>query len=343
MELLAIKKILADQPGYRHKQVQEAIYKKLVSDWEEVTTLPKDLRARLAQEIPLAIAAKIISDGATQKAAITLADGNVIESVLIKNADGRNTICVSSQVGCALGCSFCATGQNGYKRNLTAEEIVNQVLLFARELKKTCERVDNVVFMGMGEPFLNWDNVAEAIKMFNDEDGFNIAARSISISTCGITSGIRGLIKFPLQVNLALSLHAPDDRLRQELMPIAKKYNLKSVFDALKDYLNEKNRKVMIEYLMIEGVNDSAHQADELADLLEEIPKHLVIINLIPYNPTGQTSLPASKFKPSPMSKIKGFKNSLGRRGFEATIRESLGGSIAGACGQLAGQKKSRE
>ena len=343
MELLAIKKILADQPGYRHKQIQEAIYSKLVSDWEEVTTLPKDLRARLALEIPLAIDAKIISDGATQKAAITLTDGNVIESVLIKNADGRNTICVSSQVGCALGCSFCATGSNGYKRNLTAEEIVNQVLLFARELKKTSERVDNIVFMGMGEPFLNWDNVAEAIKMFNDEEGFNIAARSISISTCGITGGIRGLIKFPLQVNLALSLHAPNDRLRQELMPIAKKYTLKSVFDALRDYLNEKNRKVMIEYLMIEGVNDSAHQADELADLLEEIPKHLVMINLISYNPTGQTSLPGSKYKPSPASKIKGFKNSLGRRGFEATIRESLGGSIAGACGQLAGQKKSRE
>lgn len=353
MELLAIKKILADQPGYRHKQIHEAVYQKLISDWEEATTLPKDLRVRLAEEIPLDIEAEIVADGATQKAAITLDDGNVIESVLIKNADGRNTICVSSQVGCALGCSFCATGSNGYKRNLTAQEIVSQVLLFARILKnqppsgpplrkggEEHQRVDNVVFMGMGEPFLNWDNVAEAIRIFNDKDGFNVAARAISISTCGITSGIRALIKFPIQVNLALSLHAPSDKLRMELMPIAKKYSLRSVFDALKDYLNEKNRKVMIEYLMIEGINDSAHHADQLADLLEEIPKHLLMVNLIPYNPTGQTSLPASRYKPSPIFKIKGFKNALGRRGFEVTIRESLGGSIAGACGQLAGQKK---
>ena len=345
---MAIKNILADQPNYRHKQIHEAIYQKLISNWEEVTTLPKDLRARLAEEISLDIEAEIITDGATQKAAITLADGNVIESVLIKNADGRNTICVSSQVGCALGCTFCATGQNGYKRNLTAEEIVSQVLLFARILKKNEERVDNVVFMGMGEPFLNWDNVAEAIKMFNDKDGFNVAARAISISTCGITSGIRALIKFPIQVNLAISLHAPKDRLRQELMPIAKKYDLHSVFDALQDYLHEKNRKIMIEYLMIDGVNDSAPLADDLADLLEEIPKHLLMVNLIPYNPpeslrsslragpTGKTG----KYKPSPINKIKFFKNCLGRRGFEVTIRESLGGSIAGACGQLAGNKK---
>lgn len=335
MDLRAIKSILADQPSYRHKQIHEALYQQLVSDWEEVLTLPKDLRARLAEEIPLAIDAVIVADGAAKKAAITLADGNVIETVLIKNADGRHTVCVSSQVGCALGCTFCATGSNGFKRNLTAEEISSQVLLFARQLKKNSERVDNIVFMGMGEPFLNWDNVAEAIKMFNDKDGLNIAARSISISTCGITSGIRALIKFPLQVNLAISLHAPTDRLRQEIMPIAKKYDLPTLFDAMMDYLNETNRKIMIEYLMIDGVNDSAVQADALADLLEEIPKHLLMVNLIQYNPTG-------KYQPSPMSKVKGFKSALGRRGFEATIRESLGGNIAGACGQLAGQKKSR-
>ena len=335
MELLAIKKILADQPAYRHKQVQQAIYHDLISDWEEATTLPKDLRARLAQEISLFIDAKIVSDGATRKAAITLADGNIIESVLIKNADGRNTVCVSSQVGCALGCLFCATGASGFKRNLTAEEIISQALLFARELKKADERIDNVVFMGMGEPFLNWDNVAEAIKTFNDEAGLNIAARSISISTCGITGGIRALIKFPLQVNLALSLHSASDRLREDLMPISKKYSIRSVFDALKDYLNEKNRKVMIEYLMIDGVNDSSKQADELADLLEEIPKHLIMVNLIPYNSAGKSD----RFKPSPDGKIKAFKIALGRRGFEATVRESLGGSIAGACGQLAGKK----
>lgn len=333
---MAVKKILADQPAYRHKQVYQAIYQQLITDWAEALTLPKDLRARLAQEKPLEIKAEISADAETEKALIELEDGNKIESVLIRNADGRNTVCVSSQVGCAMGCSFCATGDNGFKRNLTADEIVGQAMLFARRLKKSGQRIDNVVFMGMGEPFLNWDNVAEAIKTFNDKDGLNIAARAISVSTCGITSGIRGLIKFPIQINLALSLHAPNDRLRQELMPIAKKYTIAAIFDALKDYLNEKNRKVMIEYLMIDGVNDSAKQADELADLLEQIPKHLLMVNLIPYNPTG-------KFQPSPESRIKGFKSALGRRGFEATIRESLGGALNGACGQLAGSKKSRD
>lgn len=336
MNLSNIKKILADEPGYRHSQVNEAIYQKLIASWDEALVLPKILRDRLTEEAPLEIEAKILESGATKKAAITLSDNNIIETVLIKNSDGRNTICVSSQVGCALGCLFCATGQNGYKRNLTSEEIVMQVLLFARELKATAERVDNVVFMGMGEPFLNWDNVAEAIKIINDKDGLNIAARAISISTSGITSGIRALIKFPLQVNLALSLHAPKDSLRQELMPIGKKYPLKSVFDALQDYLNEKNRKVMIEYLMLNEINDAIVQADDLADILEVFPKHLIMINLIAYNPTGENP----KLQPSTEHRINGFKRELGKRGFEATIRESLGGSIASACGQLAGKKK---
>lgn len=336
MDLSSIKKVLADEPGYRHKQVNEAVYQKFIANWDEALVLPQILREKLKAEAPLDIEANIVESGATKKAAITLSDGNVIEAVLIKNADGRNTICVSSQVGCALGCLFCATGQNGYKRNLTTEEIVMQVLLFARELKKNGERVDNVVFMGMGEPFLNWDNVAEAIKILNDKDGLNIAARAISISTSGITSGIRALIKFPLQVNLALSLHAPKDSLRQELMPIGKKYNLKSIFDALSDYMNEKNRKVMIEYLMLDEINDSIAQADDLADILEALPKHLIMINLIAYNPTGENP----KLRPSSDFRINGFKKQLGKRGFEATIRESLGGSIAGACGQLAGKKR---
>lgn len=331
MDLKKINLILAGEPTYRYRQANQAVYQQLVSSWAEATVLPQALRERLAREAPLEIEAEIFTAGVSQKAALTLADGKIIEAVLIKNADGRNTVCVSSQVGCALGCAFCATGQAGYKRNLLAEEIVAQVLLFARQLKKIGQRVDNVVFMGMGEPFLNWENVAEAIKIFNDEDGLNIAARSISLSTCGITTGIRALIKFPLQVNLALSLHAPNDKLRQELMPIAKKYPLKSILEALNDYLAAKNRKVMVEYLMIDSINDQAVQAEELADLLEQVPKHLVVINLIPYNPTG-------KFQPSPANKINAFKRALGRRGFEATIRESLAGSIGGACGQLAGR-----
>lgn len=331
MNLSQLKKFLADEPAYRYRQVEEAIYQKLIADWSEATNLPQGLREKLAKEAPLDIAAKIMADGPTQKALITLSDGVVIEAVKIKNIDGRNTICVSSQVGCALGCAFCATGQAGFKRNLTTEEIVSQALVFGRELKKLDEQIDNIVFMGMGEPFLNWENVSEAIKIFNDKNGLNIASRSISISTCGITSGIRALIKFPLQVNLALSLHAPDDRLRQELMPIAKKYTLKNLLTAVADYLSEKKRKVMIEYLMIDSVNDRPKQAEKLAELLEPLPKHLIMINLIPYNPTG-------RFKPSPAKAVRDFKQILGRLGFEATIRESLGGEISGACGQLAGK-----
>ena len=337
MDISLVKTILADEPSYRYRQVSEAIFGLLISDWSQALTLPKALRERLAAEAPLAIEAQEIADGDTAKALIRLSDGNRIEAVLIRNSDGRNTVCVSSQVGCPLGCSFCATGKLGFKRNLTADEIVMQVLYFARKAKAAGERIDNVVFMGMGEPFLNTDNVLSAAEALNDEKGLNIAARSISISTCGLPEGIRALIKFPLQVNLAWSLHAPTDELRREMMPIAKKYQLKKVIDAVADYCAAKNRKIMIEYIMIESVNDSIGQAEKLADLLEALPRNLVMINLIPYNPTEAGLL--TKYRPTAASRIKAFKNMLGRRGYEATIRESLGGSIAGACGQLAGKR----
>lgn len=337
MDLSAIKKILQDEPRYRHQQVEEAIFSLLISDWSQVSVLPKALREKLAAEAPLEIKAIEARGDNSVKALIELGDGNKIETVLIKNHDGRNTVCVSSQVGCPLGCAFCATGQLGFKRNLSADEIMMQVLHFARQLKIAGERVDNVVFMGMGEPFLNTENVLAAASLLNDEKGLNIAARAISISTCGLPDGIRSLIKFPLQVNLAWSLHAPTDELRRELMPIAKKYQLRKVIDALSDYLAEKNRKIMIEYIMIENVNDSLGLAEKLADLLEALPRNLIMINLIPYNQTAAGA--GAKFRPTSAGHIKAFKNILGRRGYEATIRESIGGSVAGACGQLAGKK----
>ncbi|MFA5020823.1 MAG: radical SAM protein, partial [Patescibacteria group bacterium] len=210
MDLSAVKKIMADQPNYRQRQVYEAVYRQLISSWDEATVLPLFLRQQLTAEAPLAIEAELTAVGATKKALITLTDGVRVEAVLIKNVDGRQTVCVSSQAGCALGCVFCATGQAGFKRNLTAAEIVEQVLLFARLLNRQAsegaqigepaERIDNIVFMGMGEPFLNWPEVKRAIEIFNDPDGFNIAARSISISTCGLPDGIKELAKFPLQV-----------------------------------------------------------------------------------------------------------------------------------------------
>ena len=329
MLLYRLKEILSDQPAYRYRQACEAVLQKLVSDWQEVSSLPQEIREKLNQEFPLALDYKIFNDGRTQKAVLSLVDGETIETVLINNFDGRNTICVSCQIGCPIGCGFCATGASGFVRNLTAGEIIDQVLLFARELHQKGERVDNVVFMGMGEPLLNLDNVLEAINLLNDKQGFNIGARSISVSTCGIPAGIRKIAAFPLQINLAISLHAATDSLRQELMPIAKEYRLTTLIAALNDYLSAKGRKLMVEYIMLRDVNDSATEADKLADLINLLPKNLVMVNLIPYNPTG-------KFVPSPPKVMEQFKQILGRRGIEATIRESLGGKILGACGQLA-------
>lgn len=332
MNLQKLEKTLSDQPKYRRAQAQQAIFKLLISNWEEFTAFPKDLRDELNHECPLEIQAEIHTEDKTKKAAITLDDGNVIEAVLIKNVDGRHTVCVSSQVGCPLGCTFCATGKSGFKRNLTALEIVAQVLLFARELKKQDDRVDNVVFMGMGEPLLNWFEVKKSIEMINDKDGINIAARSISVSTCGLPDGIRELMKFPLQINLALSLHAPNDELRRELMPIANSYGLKELLAVLNLYMKEKGRKVMFEYVMIDNVNDSMNYAEELIKMFKSLPRNLIMVNLIPYNPTGG-------FKASPAPVIKKFRDTLIRGGIEATIRESFGSRIGGACGQLAGKK----
>lgn len=332
MDLEKLQIILKSEPRYRQQQARQAIFKLLISDWNEVTNLPKDLREKLKADLPLAVSAKVFKDQKSEKALIELADGLKIEAVLIYNADGRQTVCVSSQVGCPLGCEFCATGRMGFKRNLTAGEIIDQVLFFARPLHLVGKRVDNVVFMGMGEPFMNWPAVKEAIEILNDKDGLNISARSLSISTCGLPSGIYELIKFPLPVNLAISLHAATDNLRQQLMPIAKKYKIRKIWEALKDYLNVKNRKVMIEYLMMNEINDLPLEAKKLAELILELPLTLVVVNLIPYNETG-------KFKASPLVRVKRFKTELNKHGIEVTVRESAGEKVFGACGQLAGER----
>src|SRR3989338_1352959 len=209
----------------------------------------------------------------------------------MKHIDERNTVCVSSQVGCSVGCEFCATGELGFKRNLSDSEIVDQVLYFARLLKKEGDKVTNVVFMGMGEPFLNYDNVLGAIKILNDKDGFNIGARHISISTIGVISSLKKLAKEPLQINLALSLHAPADDLRSKLIPANKKYPLDAVMEELNNYLEQTGRRVMIEYLMIDKFIDDKEQALELATLLKKIQPPLFFVNLIAYNPTAGMSL----------------------------------------------------
>jgi 23S rRNA (adenine2503-C2)-methyltransferase len=356
MDLSLIDRALAGQPGYRQKQVKQAIFKELIADWQKVTTIPQDLRTRLQKNCPLAIDAKTFeaADKNTLKVLIKLSDGIKIETVLMKHTPDRNTVCVSSQCGCPLGCVFCATGKLGFKRNLKAGEIVEQVLFFAKLLKERSEKVTNVVFMGMGEPFLNYDNVLSAIKILNDKDGFNLGIRHISVSTGGIVEGIKKLSQENLQVNLAISLHAPTNELRSRLMPINKKYNLNQVLAAVDDYIAKTKRRVMFEYLLIKNVNDSPQQAIKLARLMKKPlyfrtqnkinlvreedssafrPSGLRFVNLIVYNPTGN-------FEPSTQDRIKKFKTILEKNGVFVTQRYRFGTDIKAACGQLAAGNK---
>jgi 23S rRNA (adenine2503-C2)-methyltransferase len=343
MNLGSLKQALASEQTFRLKQAQKAVFQDLIEDWREAAVLPLALRQKLTEECPLLIEASVLvsSDSRTIKALITLVDGLKVETVLMRYSD-RNTVCVSSMVGCPLKCEFCATGKTGFKRNLVADEIIEQTIFFNRYLsrligasptgfpiKKENQRINSVVFMGMGEPFLNYDNVMAAIKILNDKNCFNIGSRHISISTVGIVEGIEKLAKEPLQLNLAISLHAPDDNLRSKIMPLAnKKYPLERILAAIRSYLKDTNRKVMFEYIMIKGINDSLAQAAELVKLLSGLKKSLYLVNLIAYNPTGI-------FDSSPREQIKRFRDALEKEGIEVSERYRFGRDIKGACGQL--------
>lgn len=323
-----LERALQGEPEYRIKQVKKLVFHDLIKNWDKATNLPLSLRERLKKEAFLAIKAKIFEskNKKTIKALLELEDGINIESVLMLHNDNRSTVCVSSQAGCPLGCLFCATGQMGFKRNLDYWEIVEQVLLFAR-----LQKINNVVFMGMGEPFLNYDNVLKAVRIINDPHCFNIGARKISISTVGIFSGIEKLEHEDIQVNLSISLHAPNNELRSKLMPINKKYPLDKVLKKTDEYIKKTKRKVMLEYLMIKGVNDSLKEAEELYRLLKNRP--LYMVNLIRYNPTGA-------FKASNAKTIKAFKDFLMQKGIFTTQRYEFGKDIKGACGQLVAREK---
>lgn len=340
MNLSALKDILKDQPRFRYEQVERAIYHDLIEGWQEATNLPAALRESLEEGCPLTIEAEISASRGSEKALITLADGLQIETVLMKHQDDpssakatagkRNTICVSSQVGCPMGCLFCATGSLGFKRNLTIDEIVEQVLFFARKLKKEGRKVTNVVFMGMGEPFLNYDNVIGAIKKMNDPKGMNLGARRFSISTAGVTPGIRRLAKEGIEVNLALSLHSADSALRSRLMPINQNYPLNQVLKAIADYIDRTHRRVMFEYVMIKDVTDTPDQARQLIATLKGV---LGFVNLIPYNATAG-------FKASTPERIRKFKDILVNSAIPVVQRHGFGQDIDAACGQLAGKNK---
>lgn len=347
MDIINLKKVLKDEPKYRLKQANEAVFKNFISSWDEATFFSKDLRDKLNKECPLEIKADILVSKKEDsvKAKITLKDGFEIETVLMGHKDGRNTVCVSCQVGCPLGCLFCATGKMGLKRSLTADEILEQVVFFDRHLKPKNQRVTNVTFMGMGEPFLNYDNVLKAIKVLNNKDFFNISIRSISVSTSGIIEGIKKFSEEGLspyggslrQANLAISLHAPNDKLRKELMPIDKKYPLEQVLKAVDEYIKKTNRKVMFEYVLIKDVNDSNKQAQELADLMK---KKLYFLNLILYNATHSAGK-AGVFKPSTTKRVEQFKNILKKNKINFSQRYRFGDDIQAACGQFVTSSKS--
>ncbi|MFA5107073.1 MAG: 23S rRNA (adenine(2503)-C(2))-methyltransferase RlmN [Patescibacteria group bacterium] len=315
------------QPAYRLKQVYQAVFKDCISDWEQATVLPKALRQQCAGTAPLSYQTDFYKskDNRTTKATLTLSDDSVIETVLMRYP-GRNSVCVSCQVGCPVNCSFCATGQMGFKRNLTVWEIVSQVLVFARLLKEDGERVQSVVYMGMGEPFLNYDAVLSSIRLLNDPNAFGLGARHISISTSGIVPGIKKFTQENLEVNLAISLHAPNDTLRSELMPINNTYPLRQVMAVVTEYVRTTNRRVMFEYLLIDGLNDTEECALQLAELMDQ---PLFMVNVIPYNPTG-------KYKPASSKKVKEFIQTLRQNHVAVTQRFSFGQDIKAACGQLA-------
>ena len=319
MNLENLNKIIEKEPAFRKKQIEKLIYQDAINDWDKATVLPLKLREELKKETSLKINAKFFESKDVKKALITLEDGFQIETVLMKH-DDRTTVCVSSQVGCALGCKFCATGKLGFRKSLEVEEILEQVLVFKRD-----EKINNIVFMGMGEPFLNYDNVLKAIRVLNNENAFNIGARHISISTVGIIEGIKKLSEEKLQVNLAISLHAPNNNLRLKIMPVSKKYPLENVLTAVNEYIDKTNRKVMFEYTLIDEINDSIENAKELAKLMRH---PLYMVNLIKYNDTEEFKAPSNE-------KIKKFKNYLEKAGIVVTERYRFGGDIHAACGQL--------
>ncbi|MCL4416256.1 MAG: 23S rRNA (adenine(2503)-C(2))-methyltransferase RlmN [Actinobacteria bacterium] len=341
MDLERLKEILKDEKPYRLRQAEKAVYRDLVDDWGAVSSLPASLRDRLTECCPISIDYRSIVSKSkdTVKALIRLTDGLAVETVLLQHAQDRNTVCVSSQVGCQLGCLFCKTGKIGYRRNLTAYEIAEQVLFFSYYFKekdnstgvtanKSAHKgpsVTNVVFMGMGEPFLNYDNVMDAVRILNDKDKFNIGARKISISTCGIPQKIEKLSKENLQVNLAISLSAPNNKLRSRLMPINEKYPVKAVINAAKKYIAGTNRRVMFEYVLIDKFNESPETARELAEILKGL---LCFVNLIPYNGKGALNAPSKE-------KIALFKSILKKSGISVTERYRFGQDINAACGQL--------
>ncbi len=327
------------EPAYRANQLIEWVYKRLATSWDDMTDLPKLFRARLRTSVVLhtiALVREIISTDGTLKGLFELKDGKTIEAALMLYAAGagrpRTTVCLSTQVGCAICCPFCGTGQQGFERNLTAGEIIDQVLYFARRVinsgsEERHKHITNIVFMGMGEPLANYGPLVQAIEMLTSPRAFGTSPRNITVSTAGLVPQIVRLSKEKTKVGLAVSLHAPDNILRSKLVPLNERYPLQELIPACREYADKTGRRVSFEYILFSGINDSLSQAGELARLIAGLNCH---VNLITANRTADMA-----FKPPSRNRILAFEQHLKLSGINCTLRTSRGQDIDAGCGQL--------
>ena len=317
---------LGEKP-FRAKQIYDWLHVKMATDFEQMSSLSRDLRARLSQCCSITalktVGERISAADGTRKYLFGLEDGNVIESVWMQYHHG-NSVCISSQVGCRMGCRFCASTLDGLERNLRPSEMLDQIY---RIQSITGERVSNVVVMGSGEPIDNYDNVVRFLRLISHEKGLNISQRNLTVSTCGIVPGILQFAEEGLQVTLALSLHAPNDEVRKTLMPIANRYHLEDVLKACRVYFEKTGRRLTFEYSLVKGVNDNLKEAAALTGLLKDQHGH---VNLIPVNPIKERDYVQSDRKA-----VEAFKKYLENHGINATVRREMGRDIGGACGQL--------
>lgn len=319
---------------FRAQQLFTWLYKKRVNGFDEMSDLAKDFRQLLEDNFrfsTLEVADKQVASDGTTKYLFRLKDGNLIETVLMHNEYGKS-VCVTSQVGCNMGCKFCASGLLKKKRNLTTSEMVSQVLYVQKELDKEDERVRNIVVMGIGEPFDNYDNTMKFMKTINSDHGLEIGARKITVSTCGIAPKIRDFANENYQFNLAISLHAPNDKLRSQIMPINQAYPLKDLLSALDYYSSKSNRRITFEYILLKGLNDSQECANQLAGIVK---KRNAYVNLIPFNSVDESGFESTSDRES----LK-FYDMLMKLGVKATLRAKHGDDIEAACGQLRAQSE---
>lgn len=315
------------EPSFRAGQIFQWLHEKMAPDFESMTNLSRDLRRKLEENYQLITLkqadVRISAIDGTRKYLYELPDGNIIESVWMQYKHG-NSVCISSQVGCRMGCRFCASTLDGLERGLTASEMLEQIYRIQTDTK---ERVSNIVVMGTGEPLDNYENLIRFLHLISSEKGLHISLRNITVSTCGLVPQIYRLAKENLPITLALSLHAPNDEKRRELMPITRKYPLEEVLEACDAYFTETGRRISFEYSLVKGVNDNTNEAEELSRLLKGKNCH---VNLIPVNPIKER-----EYRRSSHEEIEAFKNTLEKNGINATVRREMGSDIQGACGQL--------